>query len=254
MNLALDIGNTSIKFGVFENHQLIQSGYFDHGHQDTVIFYKEKINQILETVSIQSILIASVVPLITDIMTSFLQLEFSGTVHVLSKDDFLVMPIDIDNPNELGIDLIADAFGAKAEYGENVIIADLGTATKVMAIVNGTFIGVSIAPGITSSLKGLIANASLLKQIQVDVPNRLFGKNTQESLLSGTIYGHAALVEGLIQKGLEILNLPGDVPIIITGGYAPLVTPYVKTAMIYDKLLSLKGIIRSKNDEKTNNT
>jgi type III pantothenate kinase len=254
MNLALDIGNTSVKYGVFEQYRLIESGYFDHFHHLDIKFYAEKLGQILTSFSIDLILIASVVPDLTERITRYLKLEYAEKYQILNKDNFKTLPIDIDNPSELGIDLIADAFGAREAYGQNTIIVDLGTATKVMAVKDGVFVGVAIAPGIISSLKGLIANTSMLNYDQIDQPQRLFGKNTKESLLSGTIYGHAALVDGLVKKGREIFTDIKGIPIIISGGYAPLITPYLKTDMIYDKLLSLKGIIRSHSDEKTNNT
>ena len=167
---------------------------------------------------------------------------------IIKKDALIVGPgikngmnILMDNPAQIGRDLIAVAVGAIAEYKLPVAIFDLGTATTLCVVDDKkNYIGGMIMPGIKTSLNALAENASQLKEIDLDAPRRLIGKNTTECMRSGMIYSNAAAIDGIIDRVEEELGMP--VTVVATGGLAKLVVPFCRREIILDEDLLLKGL------------
>ena len=149
--------------------------------------------------------------------------------------------IRIDNPAQLGSDLVVDSVAALAEYPAPMLIFDLGTANTVCVIdKNKNYIGGMIYPGIGVSLESLTAHASQLGGIGLEPPEHIIGKNTVECMKSGTLYSAAASIDGLIDRLCD--ELEGDVTVIATGGLAKKVVPYCRRKIILDDDLLLKGL------------
>lgn len=173
----------------------------------------------VEVRELEGAIISSVVPQITGLVKDACEKIINKKAMVVGPGIKTGLNIMIDNPGQLGSDLVADAVAGVAEYKAPMIIFDLGTATTASVInEKGTYIGGFIIPGMHTSLNALTANASQLQGISLDAPNRLIGKNTIECMKSGMIYGTAASLDGIIERVEEELGQP--LTAIVTGGLA----------------------------------
>lgn len=151
------------------------------------------------------------------------------------------MNIRIDNPAQLGSDLVVDSVAGIAEYPVPLLIFDLGTANTVCVIDrNKNYIGGMIYPGIGVSLDSLTAHASQLGGISLEAPEHIIGKNTTECMKSGVIYSAAAAMDGIIDRLEEELGETATV--VATGGLAKRIVPHCRRKVILDDNLLLKGL------------
>ncbi len=241
MLLAIDLGNTSVKLGVFDQGILQLHSFIDHPNIPTIKTYQTWLTTVFKQYAITSIKIASVKPQLRHLIVKAIAQLSSIQPVFLSTLSVPNYKLRIQKPEELGVDLLMDAIATDHYYQKDAIIIDVGTATKVMAIRDHGFEGVSIAPGIITSFKALNQNASLIKTMQVVKPTEVFGKNTTNALASGIILGHVHMIEGLIEQGVKSLGLR-NAPVIITGGYANWLLPLFSIKVTHDPHLSLKGI------------
>ena len=255
MILAIDIGNTNIVVGCIDEKKTIFIERLSTIKNKMEIEYALDIKGIFEihdvdAREVEGAIISSVVPQITEIIGSACEKIINKKAMIVGPGIKTGLNIMIDNPGQLGSDLVADAVAGVADYKAPMIIFDLGTATTASVInEKGTYIGGFIIPGMYTSLNALTANASQLQGISLDAPNRLIGKNTIECMKSGMIYGTAASLDGIIVRVEEELGQP--VTAIVTGGLAEKVLPFCKKELIWDEDLLLKGlrIIYNKNKE-----
>jgi type III pantothenate kinase len=164
--------------------------------------------------------ISSVVPKIT----RELRLQCEGwlrvTPLVVSSGLKLPITIEIEKPQTVGADRICNAVAAFELIQGPVIVADLGTATKIEAIdQSGAFLGGAIAPGLGTSQEALVSRAAQLYTVELKMPDAPIGKNTIAAVQSGLILGHLAMIEGMVTRFRQILGT--DATVILTGGYAP---------------------------------
>lgn len=255
MILAIDIGNTNIVVGCIDEKKTIFIERLSTIKNKMEIEYALDIKGIfeihgVEVRGLEGAIISSVVPQITGLVKDACEKIINKKAMVVGPGIKTGLNIMIDNPGQLGSDLVADAVAGVAEYKAPMIIFDLGTATTASVInEKGTYIGGFIIPGMHTSLNALTANASQLQGISLDAPNRLIGKNTIECMKSGMIYGTAASLDGIIERVEEELGQP--LTAIVTGGLAEKVLPFCKKELIWDDDLLLKGlrIIYNKNKE-----
>ena len=157
----------------------------------------------------------------------------------------------VDDPRQVGADLITASVAAYEKFKSAVLIIDMGTATKMMLVnADGAFMGVSIIPGVQIAIKALTSGTAQLPQISLDSPSLVIGKNTNDSMKSGVIYGNAALIDGMVDRIAEEF---GEMPALIaTGGVSSDIIPYCKHDIIIDEYLVLEGlrIIYNKNEKK----
>lgn len=255
MILAIDIGNTNIVVGCIDEEKTIFIERLSTIKNKMEIEYALDIKGIFEihhvdVRNVEGAIISSVVPQITGIIGNACEKVINRKAMVVGPGIKTGLNIMIDNPGQLGSDLVADAVAGVAEYKAPMVIFDLGTATTASVInEKRTYIGGFIIPGMYTSLNALTANASQLQGISLDAPGRLIGKNTIECMKSGMIYGTAASLDGIIVRVEEELGQP--VTAIVTGGLAEKVLPFCKKEVIWDDDLLLKGlrIIYHKNKE-----
>jgi type III pantothenate kinase len=147
----------------------------------------------------------------------------------------------VQNPEQLGSDRVVDAIAAIHYYSKPVIIFDMGTATTVSVVDDSNnFRGGLIMLGVKSALDALSSKAAQLPAINLEECGNIIGKNTIECMQSGSIYGHAAMIDGIIHK---LKKQVGKHPTVIaTGGLARLVIPHCDEKIIYDEYLLLKGL------------
>jgi len=246
MLLAIDVGNTDIKLGVFDGDQLVAAWRWATDHVRMADEYAAQLAWLLHhhDLSFHSIdrtVLSSVVPSLT---VTFLQLTMRYIGHeplVVSSDLRGNIPLMVDNPREVGGDRIANAVGARLLYGTPAIVVDFGTATNFDVVSgDGAFLGGSFAPGIQSALDGLLSRAARLQRFDLAAPPKVIGTNTTMCLQSGTIFGYVALVEGLVARIKD--ELASDAIVIGTGGLVDLIAGHTRSIGTVDRHLTLKGL------------
>lgn len=149
--------------------------------------------------------------------------------------------IRMDNPAEIGSDLIVAAVAAIHEYGAPLLLVDMGTATTITAIdADGVYVGGCICPGLKISMEALTGRTAQLPGISLDEPQRAIGKNTRDAMRSGIMLGAAAMLDGLLDRMEAELGV--SVKVVATGGIAKFVIPLCRRELIYDRSLMLKGL------------
>jgi type III pantothenate kinase len=147
----------------------------------------------------------------------------------------------MDNPRQVGSDLVVDAVAAVWEYGAPVMIVDIGTATTISVVdKNRNYIGGCIIPGIKAAADSLVMRTAQLSKVSLNAPEKAIGKNTSDCMKSGIIFGHAACLDGMIGRMEEELGY--SCTVVATGGLAGVIIPNCKRQMREDQELLLKGL------------
>lgn len=247
MLLAADIGNTSITIGAYKDKELVFTSRTVTDRQENAPGYLVKLLDALSSNGVSpsdfsGAIISSVVPEVTE--------NFSLAIEKLTgKKPLLVgqehngnLKVYILPVSYLGADLIAASIGAIEKYPLPCLVADLGTATKILVIDRkGVFRGCTISPGVKISLDALAEKTSLLPEISLSKPERAIGENTVECMQSGIVYGTAAMLDGLIKRIKAELG-EDTVTVVATGGYSKEISECCETEMHYDENLLLDGL------------
>lgn len=248
MLLAIDVGNTETKLGVFERNSDALAYFWRVNTESrrTADEYGVFFTQLFATAhlpleKIDAIAIASVVPRLDATLVATSEKFFSVTPRFLEPERQDLIPIRTDRPAEVGADLVAAAIGGRERYGAPLIIVSYGTATVFTAISReGEYLGVAIAPGINISIDALVGRTAKLPQVGLEVPERAIGRNTVEALQAGFIYGFVGQSEAIIARMRAEMN---DAPrIVATGGLADVVAKCSSSIQCVDPYLSLNGL------------
>jgi type III pantothenate kinase len=246
MLLVIDIGNTNIVFGVYEDDTLINHWRLSTSIQKTVDEYAILLNSLLyfekiKLNQIDSAVISCVVPPLL-IPFEIICRKYVGIRPILVEPGIKTgMPILYENPSELGADRIVNAISGYEKYKRALIIVDFGTATTFDYITpKGEYVGGAIAPGIMISLEALFERASKLPRVELIKPKSIIGKNTVYAMQSGIIYGYVSLVDGIVKRMEE--EVKTDPYIIATGGLASLIYKESETIDEVDEFLTLRGL------------
>ena len=253
MILAIDIGNTSIALGGFDKNDLKFVVRLSTDVTKTEDEYASKIMNILKLhgvskENVDGAIISSVVPPLNSIMKSALKLAYEVDSLMVSPGIKTGIGILCDSPSSVGADLICSCVAANTLYSAPALIIHIGTATKMIVTNNnGAFIGVSIIPGVMMGLKALSNGTAQLPQVGLEAPSAVIGKNTVDCMKSGVIFGHASMMDGMIDRINR--EVGEELPVIVTGGYASVIVPHCEHKMNIDEHLVLKGlnIIYNKN-------
>lgn len=248
MLLAIDVGNTETKLGLFAPGDELPTHRWrvttdsrrtpdEYGAFITNLFAAAGVDPHRVTAAV----VASVVPVLDAII------EAACVRYVGVKPEFFkahrqnLMVIDTDRPAEVGADLVAVAIGARARYGAPLIVISYGTATVFMAIsAQGAYCGVAIAPGINISIDALTDRAAKLPQIALEDPGHALGRTTIEALQAGIVYGFVGQTEALVARFRAEMGC--DARVIATGGLAETVARHTKVISAVDPHLSLVGL------------
>lgn len=246
MILAIDIGNTNIVLGCIDQDRCVFVERLSTVRTKTELEYAIDIKNVLDIYHIrrnelEGGIISSVVPQITTIVKMAVEKILKREALVVGAGIRTGLNIRIDNPAQLGSDLVVDSVAGIAEYPVPLLIFDMGTANTVCVIDrNKNYIGGMIYPGIGVSLDSLTAHASQLGGISLEAPEHIVGKNTAECLKSGVLYSSAAAIDGIVDRLEE--ELGSDVTVVATGGLAKKIVPYCRRKIILDDNLLLKGL------------
>lgn len=247
MILAIDIGNTNIVVGCIDREKTYFIERLSTVRTKTELEYAVDIKTVLDIyhikrTDIEGCIISSVVPQITNVAKLAAEKILKKEVMVLGPGIKTGLNIMMDNPGQVGADLVADAVAGLAEYPVPLIVVDMGTATTV-SVVNEKkqYIGGMILPGVGVSLDALTSRASQLSGISLDTPKHIIGKNTVECMRSGVLYSNAAALDGIIERIED--ELGQKTTVIATGGLAKKIIPHCKKEIILDEDLLLKGLL-----------
>lgn len=246
MLLAIDIGNTNVTLGAYDDTALAFTARLATNGRMTADQYAIEIKNVLslhglEYQNIEDCIIASVVPTVGNAISRAVSMLCDIVPLELGPGIKTGLNIKIDNPAQLGADLVAGAVGAISEYTLPCIVIDMGTATTISVINSkGQFLGGAIAAGVRLTLKALSENTSQLPSINISAPNSVIGTNTVDCMRSGLVFGAAAMIDGLIEKmTLELDEIP---TIVATGGLSKEIIAHCKSDIIYNENLLLDGL------------
>ena len=247
MILAIDIGNTNIVVGCIDSKQTYFIERLSTVRTKTELEYAVDLKTVLDLyhikrIDIEGCIISSVVPQITNAVKLAAEKVLKKEPMVLGPGVKTGLNILMDNPGQLGADLVADAVAGLASYPVPLVVIDMGTATTI-SVVNSKkqYIGGMIMPGVGISLDALTARASQLSGISIDAPRHIIGKNTIECMKSGVLYSNAAALDGIIDRIEE--ELGEKTTVIATGGLAKKIVPHCRKEIILDEELLLKGLM-----------
>ncbi|MBQ3880667.1 MAG: type III pantothenate kinase [Oscillospiraceae bacterium] len=244
--LALDVGNTHIVLGCVRDGEIVSVARMATQAIKTEDEYAIEISAILmlhgiERRGFDGAILSSVVPQVTDVLCAAVERVTGCTPIQVGAGIKTGLNIRIDNPAQLGPDLVVGAVAALEFYKPPMVLIDMGTATTFSAIdANGAFLGGAIAPGVGMSLDALVAHTSLLQKISIEAPKHCIGTNTIDSMKSGVVLGAVAMLDGMIDR-MEA-EIGGEATVVATGGLSARVIPYCRHKILYDGDLLLKGL------------
>lgn len=247
MLLALDVGNTNIVIGVFDNEVLRASWRLSTDRRrsadELAVFLKQFfLSANLSFTDIERIIISSVVPPLSTALKEMSERYFSLHPLIVGPGVKTGLNLKLDAPREVGADRIVNAVAALRLYGPPLIIIDFGTATTFCQVDEaGDYRGGVIAPGVNISMEALYQNAAKLPKVEIVPPPNVVGRNTVEAMQSGLFYGYLSLVEGMIERMKRLYKRPPKV--VATGGLGRLfaeATPFID---VYEPDLTLYGLM-----------
>lgn len=246
MILAVDIGNTNIVLGCIEDSNILFEARMATDLIKTSDQYCAELKAMLSLFEvnmekIEGSIVSSVVPPVLNSFKSAIRKLTGKTPLVVGPGIKTGLNIRMDQPSEVGSDLIVAAVAAIEAYGKPLLLVDMGTATTITAVDDkGSFIGGCICPGLKISMEALTGRTAQLPGISLDAPQRAIGKNTRDCMRSGIMLGAAAMLDGLIDRMEEELGQKATV--VATGGIAKFVLPLCRREMVYDGKLMLRGL------------
>ncbi len=244
MILALDVGNTNIVIGCIDDGKIIFDGRLTTHSYKTDMEFAVMLKNILtinniDVKSFDGAIISSVVPPIDKALKTAVELVIGK--KPITLDGCEGLKVALDDPSQLGSDLIVGAVTVLNDFPPPIILIDMGTATTIFVIdKTGTYIGGAIIPGVMISQQALSETTSLLPSISLETPESVIGKNTIDAMQSGAILGSASMLDGMIDKIEE--ELGEKTTVVATGGLSKSIVKNCRHDIIYDADLLLRGL------------
>ena len=247
MLLAIDVGNSNVVLALFSGEELIESWRLHtnttHTADDWWIVVKHLAEDAGTDIStVDGVIISSVVPVVgralIQMTRRYLEIE-PCRVHAHLP---LELGLDVKDPESVGADRICNVVAGRELYGTPCVIIDLGTATT-FDVVNkkGHFIGGSIAPGVETSARELFAKAALLASVDLRIPDKVIGRDTESHLQAGIMYGVVDQIDGMVARIRKETGWK-ELQVVLTGGLGRLIKRKLRTQVIYDPDLTVKGL------------
>lgn len=237
--LAIDIGNSRLKFAVFRNGDLLRQDYLPSlpEYADKICHEAALWN---EEFHFTASIIASVSPRLGDLITTRIESEVGLTPFAVETIKQQLLPLKVDRPETVGVDRVVNCFAALHLYGAPAVIISMGTATTFEALSSdGEYLGGAIAPGVNISLEALTQRTALLPPAVWRKPAHLIAKNTLGHMESGMYYGSISLIEGMSRRMKQ--ELGEDAKVIATGGISEILAEE-DVFDVLDPALTLKGL------------
>ena len=245
MLLAIDIGNSSIKFGIFDGatlrHKFSIQTKRDYTVEELLFDQLRLVDEQFIQVDIDTCVVASVVPVLNPIIAQVCKELFNITARFVDSTWPLGFDIKYEPPSATGPDRLANTFAAKSRYGAPIIVCSLGTATTLDVIdENGDLIGGVIAPGMMTTMKALHQLTAKLPEVRLEKPQSYISRDTVGSIQVGVVWGHIEMLIGLINNvSLELGYSP---KVVITGGLANVLQPEIEAIGTVEENLTLDGL------------
>ncbi len=246
MILAIDAGNTNIVLGGISEGKTAFIARIGTDKNKTSDEYAVQIKILIElnglsTTDFEGGIISSVVPQLNDILKKAVHKVIDCMPLIVGPGIKTGLNIKIDNPAQLGSDLVVGAVAAIALYPKPLMVIDMGTATTICVVdKNSCYRGGVIIPGVKVSMESLTKNAAQLQGISIEAPRKAIGTNTIDCMRSGTVFGNAALIDGMLDR--MALEIEGTPTIVATGGLSSTIIPYCKHDIILNDELLLYGL------------
>ncbi len=246
MLLVLDIGNTNIVVGLFENealtgHWRLSSLERTEDEAGLLLLDLLKANGV-SSGRIEGAILSSVVPRLEEVWHDAIKAYLGVEPFVVTSKMDLGMGIDMPNPAEVGADRLVNSVAAIAKYGYPLITVDLGTAVTLDVVsAKGAYIGGAIAPGLAVSMATLFSKAAKLPQVVLTAPECAIGHDTKSAIQSGIVYGYVGLVDSLVER--MFAELGTKTPVVATGGHAEILASQSKTITHVEPWLTLDGLL-----------
>ena len=245
MLLAIDIGNSNIAFGVYDqrwlNHWRLNTVANKTSDEYEVLFRSLLANGQGDINQVNQVVISCVVPSLQATFQRMIKQMFGKLPVFVSSKLSTGIKVSIDNPSEIGSDLLANAAAGYKLYQCSCMIVDFGTALSITIVGDdGALLGGSIAPGLESAMKALSANTAQLPFVELSAPVSAIGKNTTHAIQSGIMFGYVGLVEHLVKRIKS--ELGGDVKVIATGGLSEVMAPLTDQFDALEPWLTLDGL------------
>ncbi|MDE5943481.1 MAG: type III pantothenate kinase [Clostridia bacterium] len=247
MIICLDVGNTNIKYAVYNGDELVMSFRVATEHKKTSDEYGGQLLSILKNKKIHAEditggIISSVVPPLDYTLENMCRTYLKIKPLMLAPGLKTGMNLRVDNAKEVGADRVVNNVAAVRKYGCPLIVVDFGTATTFNVIDGkGEFIGGVIAPGIKGSLDSLVNGTAKLPRVEIERPTKVIGKNTVTNMQSGIVYGFSGLVAYIVKKIKQELK-EESVKTVATGGFSEVIANEISCIDYVDKLLTLEGL------------
>ena len=247
MLLAIDLGNTNIKYGVYDGDNLVASFRVSSRISRTADEYGSVLVGLLadrniKKTDIDGIIFSSVIPALNYTICHMCEYFFGISPLIVGPGIKTGLNIKAENPREVGADIIVNSVSAFTRYGGPIVVIDFGTATTFDVISEMCeLIGVVIAPGIKTSLEGLATKTAQLPMVELESPKTVIGKNTKHCMQSGIIFGFSGLVDNILKKIKQELKV-SDIKVVATGGLGEIIAKEVKQISVVDRTLTLDGL------------
>lgn len=247
MLLVIDVGNTNIKYGVWEDDKMLASFRVSSRISRTADEYGSVLVNLLDNsgikkTDIDGIIVSSVIPTLNYTICHMCEYFFGISPLMVGPGIKTGLNIKVENPKEVGADRIVNSVAAYKKYGGSVIVIDFGTATTFNVVDgSGAFVGGVIAPGIKTSLSGLVSSTAQLPMIELVPPKKAIAKSTETNMQAGIIFGFSGLVDNIVGKIKKEL---GDdaVKVVATGGLGEIIAKETKSIDVVDRTLTLFGL------------
>ena len=246
MILAVDIGNTAVTLGCVEGREILNLARLETSPARSSDEYAVLMERVLSLRGVslhafEGAAIASVVPPLTEVLRRAVRLITGHDALVVGAGVKTGLNIGIDDPTQMGADLVAGAVAALDAHEPPVIIVDMGTATTISVIdPNSRLLGGAILPGAAVSLEALSGTASLLPRVSLEAPKRAIGSSTIECMKSGAVFGAACAIDGMIDRIED--ELGESSALVATGGLASRIIPYCRHDIEIDDYMLLRGL------------
>lgn len=248
MILTIEIGNSTITLGGVEGEDIRFECRINTDRVKTSDTYCIDLKTLFEIYgidlnAIEGVIISSVVPQVLNSVRTAIRKLLNTEPLVVGPGIKTGLDIRLENPGQMGSDLVAADVAALAEHKPPLIVIDMGTAiTMTVLDPNGAHLGGCVCPGVKISLDALTGKTSLLPGIQLDSPKQALGRNTADAMRSGIMFGTAAMLDGMIDRFME--ETGWEFSIVATGGMAKRIVPLCRHKIIYDRHLIIKGLAK----------
>tara|TARA_B100000497_G_C7694325_1_gene423329 strand:+ start:1749 stop:2519 length:771 start_codon:yes stop_codon:yes gene_type:complete len=254
--LAIDIGNSNVVMAIRQGDEWSHLWRINtQKDEQAELFYNKEIADIffedsIDTSSIEGVILSSVVPTLRPVFYDILTKRYDLDVTIVGPDLYESLSFKVPRPHQIGTDLVANAYAGYKKYGGKVSVVDFGTAMTITTVNDaGKILGVSIAPGIKTAMKALVANTAQLPDIPLELPESVLGNDTIHAMQAGILWGYVGMVKEMSSKIRS--ELSNDYKLIATGGLSFIMDELKEVFYKVDRNLTMDGLYLMWKDIKT---